>query len=62
MGNNHPCALYERECIGCGECNRCDLNPEKICDNCMKCVNGNAEYRGIAIDRIMLEKEDYPNP
>ena len=62
MGNNRPCVLYERECIGCGECNRCDLNPEKICDNCMKCVNGNAEYRGIAINRIMLEKEDYPNP
>ncbi len=62
MGNNRQCVLYERECIGCGECNRCDLNPEKICDNCMKCVNGNAEYRGIAIDRIMLEKEDYPNP
>ena len=62
MGNNRPCVLYERECIGCGECNRCDLNPEKICDTCMKCVNGNAEYRGIAIDRIMLEKEDYPNP
>ena len=50
------------KCIGCGECDRCDLDPEKICDNCMKCVNGNAEYRGIAIDRIMLEKEDYPNP
>lgn len=62
MGNNHPCVLYDRECIGCGECDRCDLNPEKICDNCMKCVNGDAEYRGITIDRIMLEKEDSQNP
>ena len=29
------CVLYDRECIGCGECDRCDLDPEKICDNCM---------------------------
>jgi len=62
MGSNHPCVLYERECIGCGECDRCDLNPEKTCDNCMKCVNDNAEYRGITIDRIILEKEDSPSP
>ena len=32
------CVLYDRDCIGCGECDRCDLDPEKICDNCMKCV------------------------
>ena len=62
MGNNRHCVLYERECIGCGECDRCDLNPEKTCDNCMKCVNGSAEYRGIAIDRIMLEREVSPDP
>jgi hypothetical protein len=23
----------------------------------MKCINGNAEYRGISIDRIVLEQE-----
>ena len=28
------CVLYDRECCNCGECLRCDLNPEKICDNC----------------------------
>ena len=54
---NHPCVLYDRECIGCGECDRCDLDPEKICDNCMKCVNGDAEYRGIAIDGIELSDD-----
>ena len=32
------CVLYDRECIDCGECQRCDLDPDKICDNCMKCV------------------------
>jgi hypothetical protein len=62
MRNSRPCVLYERECIGCGECDRCDLNPEKTCDNCMKCVNGDAEYRGITIDRIMLEKENSQTP
>ena len=50
----HPCVLYDRECIGCGECDRCDLDPEKICDNCMKCINGEAEYRSIAIDGIVM--------
>ena len=58
MENHRPCVLYDRECIGCGEC---DLDPEKICDNCMKCVNGDAEYRGVTIDRIMLEQEESPN-
>ena len=57
MGVLQQCVLYDRECIGCGECDSCDLDPEKICDNCMKCVNGNAEYRSVAIDGIMLEGE-----
>ena len=61
MENHRPCVLYDRECIGCGECDRCDLDPEKICDNCMKCVNVDAEYRGVTIDRIMLEQEESPN-
>ena len=58
MRNSRPCVLYDRECIECGECDRCDLNPEKICDNCMKCVNGDAEYRGIQIERVLLDQED----
>jgi len=58
MGEKRACVLYDRECIGCGECNRCDLDPEKTCDNCMKCVIGDVEYRGITIDRIILEQEE----
>lgn len=46
------CVLYERKCIECGECDRCDLDPEKICDNCMKCVKGESEYRAILIDEV----------
>ena len=48
------CVLYDRDCIDCGECDRCDLDPNKICDNCMKCVNGDEEYRSILIDEIKL--------
>lgn len=51
------CVLYDRECTHCGECDRCDLDPEKICDNCMKCVNGDSDYRAIALDEILLESE-----
>ena len=51
------CVLYDRECIDCGECQRCDLDPDKICDNCMKCVRGDADYRAISITGIELEEE-----
>lgn len=56
----HPCVLYDRECIDCGECDRCDLDPEKVCDNCMKCIRNDAEYNGIIIDGIILENESSP--
>lgn len=39
------------------ENDRCDLDPDKICDNCMKCVLGDADYRAIEIDGIELESE-----
>lgn len=32
------CVLYDRYCIDCGECEICDLNPLKICDNCGECI------------------------
>ena len=51
------CVLYDRICIGCGECDRCDLDPQKICDNCMKCVRGEAEYRAVKLDGFKLAKE-----
>jgi hypothetical protein len=52
------CVLYDRDCIECGECDRCDLDPDKICDNCMKCVNGDDEYRSILIDKVILPEEN----
>ena len=56
------CVLYDRDCIDCGECDRCDLDPNKICDNCMKCVMGDDEYRTLTINEIDLsnqQKEDH---
>ena len=61
MAFKHPCILYDRECIGCGECDRCDLDPEKICDNCMKCIQENADYKSITIDGIQLDESSAAN-
>ena len=52
------CVLYERECIGCNECNICDLDKNKICDNCGKCLNiDDKDYNEIIIDDILFEKD-----
>lgn len=56
MSSIRSCILYDRECIGCGECDRCDLDPEKTCDNCMKCIQSDSEYKSIAIDCILLNE------
>jgi len=61
MALHKMCVLYDRECIGCGECDRCDLDPEKICDNCMKCVRGEAEYRAVQVDGILLDDKKQEN-
>lgn len=55
------CRLYdEKECTECGECSRCDLEPKKICNNCMRCVkHTTADYAAIEIDDIIeSETED----
>ena len=56
------CVLYDRECIECGECNICDLDPSKVCDNCGKCIgmDGGMDYRAIRVDGIIGEDMD-PN-
>lgn len=45
------CVLYDRECIDCGECMFCDLDPLKVCDNCGKCLNI-SEFATIKIDSL----------
>ena len=47
------CVLYDRECIGCMDC---DLDENKICDNCGKCL----EIRDdavIKIDKIIIDED-----
>ena len=51
------CVLYDRECIECGECYVCDLNPDKICDNCGKCIETEGEYNAISISKIVTTKK-----
>ncbi len=45
------CVLYDRECIGCGECEMCDIDPLKICDNCGKCISVK-DFASIKIDSV----------
>lgn len=52
-----PCVLYERECIDCNECERCDLDPEKICDNCCVCIATEGEYNEVIIDEMLMDDE-----
>lgn len=60
MEKNHgaQCVLYDRECIGCLECETCDLDPNKVCDNCGKCIEMD-DVASIKIDKIYLNPEDY---
>lgn len=52
------CVLEDKLCTNCGDCDRCDLDPNKRCDNCEKCLNiPNAEYLEIKIDEVMTASE-----
>ena len=46
------CVLYDRDCIGCLECEMCDLDPNKVCDNCGKCLDIK-DFASIRIDGIV---------
>ena len=51
------CVLYDRKCINCSECDYCDLDNEKICDNCCKCIDTKSDYNGVIIDDIVIPKD-----
>lgn len=34
---------------------RCDLNPNKICDSCGKCIEEDKNYKIIKITKIITE-------
>ncbi len=58
-----PCILYPERpaCIGCGDC-RCELDPEKICDNCMRCVEEGAEFRSVLISGVVMDQSEADPP
>lgn len=47
------CVLYDRDCIYCDECFICDLDREKMCDNCEECIKPENDYAKIIIDEII---------
>lgn len=52
------CVLYERDCINCMECETCDLDENKVCDNCGKCIEF-TDVASIKIDKIYMNPSDY---
>lgn len=50
------CVLAEKECTDCGECNLCDLDPGKVCDNCCACIEQGVDYKSIEIDEIIEDE------
>nr|WP_114297668.1 hypothetical protein [Anaerobacterium chartisolvens] len=53
------CQLYDRECIDCGECEICDLDSSKRCDNCCRCIDEDIEsHRSLNIKEFMDRGKD----
>lgn len=57
MNIGGECELYDRACTGCGECEICDLAPNKICDNCGKCLDIKDDAV-IKIDKIIMNEDE----
>jgi len=57
-----PCVLEDRTCTQCGECDVCDKDPNKQCDNCGQCLEfPDGDFAEIKIDDILLDT-DSQNP
>lgn len=47
------CVLDEDQvCRECGDCESCDINPNKRCDNCMACIRSGADYNVIEVEEV----------
>ncbi len=55
---NKKCILYDRDCIACGECDMCDLDPKKKCDNCGACLEMDDDYKTVDVDLTLEETDD----
>lgn len=53
MVYKNECVLMDRECIDCGQCDICDLDDSKICDDCCKCIDTDSDFKGVYIDNII---------
>ena len=53
MVYKNECILMDRECIDCGQCDICDLDDTKICDDCCKCIDTDSDFKGVYIDNII---------
>ena len=53
MVYKNECVLMDRECIDCGQCDICDLDDTKICDDCCKCIDTDSDFKGVYIDNII---------
>ncbi|MCX7749710.1 MAG: DUF1289 domain-containing protein [Clostridia bacterium] len=54
--NCKSCALYERACVDCGECDVCDLDENKVCDSCGRCIDEQSEYKVVKIKDLMKDE------
>ena len=46
-------------CMECGECDRCDLDPNKLCDNCCKCIDEwEGNFAQIPVQDVVTEQTD----
>lgn len=52
------CIIYDRSCIDCGECERCDLDDMRICDNCGRCIEDPGDYRSVNVDEFRKKLDD----
>lgn len=53
------CVLEDRVCNNCGECNKCDRDANKRCDNCCICLDeqfGNMSTIIVRKDEIEADK------
>lgn len=57
MQGEKACVLYDRECIDCGECEICDLDSNKKCDNCGKCIKNDNDFTAIKITKIITDNK-----
>jgi hypothetical protein len=52
------CNLYDRDCTNCGECDCCDLDETRVCDNCGKCIENTGDFRSLHLDEFRESLKD----